>query len=54
MLYVCLNVLNWIEIRGIGGVLVALHSEFLSNGNPYLFMHRGIILHYHQLFNIFK
>src|SRR5579871_1104536 len=54
MLHMCPNVLNWIEIRGIRGVLMALHFKLLSDRNTHLLVRRGIVFHNNWLFHVFK
>jgi len=54
MLHMCPNVLNWIEIREIGEILMAFHSKLLSNRNIHLLVRRSIVFHNNQLFHIFK
>jgi hypothetical protein len=54
MLHMCPNVLNWIEIRRIWRVLVALHSKLLSNRNTHLLVRRSIVFHNNRLFHIFE
>src|SRR5579859_290267 len=54
MLHMCPNVLNWIEIRRIWGMLMTLHSKLLSDRNTYLLMRRSIVFHDNQLFHVLK
>ena len=45
ILYMHLNILNWIEIREIEEVLITYHSEVLFNRNAYFFINRSIMLY---------
>jgi hypothetical protein len=54
MLHMCPNVLNWIEIRRVWGVLMALHSKLLPDRNAHLLVSRSIVFHDNWLFHIFE
>ena len=54
MLHVCPNVLYRVEIRWVWRVLMAPHSQLLSDRNTYLFMHRCIVFHDNWLNHIPK
>ena len=54
MLYMRPNVLNWIEIRRVWRVLMALHSQLLSNRNADLLVRRSIVFHNYWLFQVLE
>ena len=53
MLYIRLNILNGIRIKGIWKVLMALHFRFQSDWNINLFVDRSIVFHDNWLFQIY-
>ena len=54
MFDICLNVLNWIEIITIWGILMMPHSKLLSDKNGQLFMRRSIIFYDNSYFHLSK
>jgi len=52
MLYVRPNIFNWVEIRGIRGVLMTPHSKLFSYRDADLFVDRSIVFHDNWLLNI--